>query len=103
MIAAAAANIQRNNLTGKFGSSLAPSMKPPGTPNITGSAISGWIYPPDNNQIVVLTSYDLLLLNCSLEPWQLRGIPSTADGFDEEDAGIHASPLNVDVIALLCQ
>ena len=38
-----------------------------------------------------------------LEPWQLRRIPSTADGFDEKDAGIHASPLNVDVIALICQ
>jgi hypothetical protein len=38
-----------------------------------------------------------------LEPWQLRRIPSTADGFDEKDAGVHASPLNVDVIALICQ
>src|ERR1700722_4195170 len=35
--------------------------------------------------------------------WQLRYIPSTADGFDEEDARIHATPLNVDVIALICQ
>ena len=38
-----------------------------------------------------------------LEPWQLRRIPSTADGFDEKDAGVHASPLNVDVISLICQ
>jgi hypothetical protein len=34
--------------------------------------------------------------NHELEAWQLRRIPSTADGFDEKDAGIHASPLNVD-------
>ena len=33
----------------------------------------------------------------------MRNIPSTADDFDEEDAGIHATPLNVDVIALICQ
>jgi hypothetical protein len=58
---------------------------------------------PDNNQIVVLISHDLLVLNYSLELWQLRRIPSTANGFDEEDAGIYASPLNVDVIALICQ
>lgn len=37
------------------------------------------------------------------ELWQLRRIPSTADGFYEEDAGIHATTLNVDVIALICQ
>jgi hypothetical protein len=41
--------------------------------------------------------------NHGLEAWQLRRIPSTADGFDEKDAGIHASPLNVDVITLICQ
>ena len=58
---------------------------------------------PDNNQIVVLICHDLFLLNYLLEPWQLRRIPSTADGFDEKDAGIHPSPLNVDVIALICQ
>jgi hypothetical protein len=33
---------------------------------------------------------------------QLRRIPSTADGFYEEDAGIHATPLNIDAIALIC-
>jgi len=33
----------------------------------------------------------------------LRNIPSTADGFDEEDAGIYATPPNIDVIALICQ
>ena len=43
------------------------------------------------------------LRNYLLEPWQLRHIPSTADGFDEKDAGIHASPLNVDIVALVCQ
>src|SRR3984957_1373069 len=38
-----------------------------------------------------------------LEPWQLRGIPASADGFYQQDAGIHATPLNVDVVALICQ
>jgi hypothetical protein len=33
----------------------------------------------------------------------LRNIPPTADGLDEEDAGIHATPPNIDVIALICQ
>ncbi len=37
-----------------------------------------------------------------LEPWQLRRIPSTTDGFDKENAGIHTSPLNIDIIALIC-
>jgi hypothetical protein len=38
-----------------------------------------------------------------LELRQLRCIPSAADGLDQENAGIHASPFNVDVIALICQ
>jgi hypothetical protein len=39
----------------------------------------------------------------SSEPWQLRRIPPPAADFDAQDACIHASPLNVDVIALICQ
>jgi hypothetical protein len=41
--------------------------------------------------------------NSFLELWQLRCIPSTTDGFDEENAGIHTSLHDVDVIALICQ
>jgi hypothetical protein len=58
---------------------------------------------PNNNQIVVLISHDLLILKNSLKLWQLRRIPSTTDRFYQQDAGIHASSLNVDVIALICQ
>src|ERR1700678_3296302 len=43
----------------------------------------------------------IIILSSELR--QLRRIPSTADGFDEKDAGIHASTLNVDVIALICE
>src|SRR5580704_7337641 len=38
-----------------------------------------------------------------LQPRQLRRIPSTADGLDQQDAGIHPPPLNIDIIALICQ
>ena len=39
----------------------------------------------------------------NLQPRQLRRIPSAADGLDQQDAGIHSPPLNIDVIALICQ
>ena len=39
--------------------------------------------------------------NHGLEAWQLRRIPSTADGFDEEGAGFHSTPLNIVVMVLL--
>jgi hypothetical protein len=59
-----------------------------------------WECRESRNQLI---SHGLLLLNYSLEPWQLRRIPSTADGFDEKNTGIHSTPLNIDVIALICQ
>jgi hypothetical protein len=57
----------------------------------------------DDQQIVVLMGHNLPFRRFPLELWQLRGVPSTTDGLDQEDAGIHASPLNVDVIALIRQ
>jgi hypothetical protein len=41
--------------------------------------------------------------NSFLELRQLRRIPSTADGLHEENAGVHPTPLNVDVVALVGQ
>jgi hypothetical protein len=41
--------------------------------------------------------------NSFLELRQLRCIPATADGLDQENAGIHSPPFNVDVIALIGQ
>src|SRR5260221_13795545 len=39
----------------------------------------------------------------SLNLRQLSGVPSTADGLDEEDARVHAPPLDVDIVALVRQ
>jgi hypothetical protein len=39
----------------------------------------------------------------SLQPRQLRCIPTTTDSLHQQHAGIHPPPLNIDVIALICQ
>src|SRR5271155_1646350 len=50
--------------------------------------------------------YRLNAISCSnrsLQPWQLGRIPSTTDGFDEQDAGVELPAADIDVILFVAK